>query len=139
MPNFLADFTKQAVSMFGHEAADELQRRLREDRVLCGTRCASCGSVAFPPRSFCPDCFHADVTWVPIGEGATLYAFTTQKRGLRFAAPAVIGVADVPGVGFVLGPMKGSLDDLDIGMRLSVEVIDIDGGLAFHRFVPGDA
>ena len=134
--NHLAVFTNEAVKLFGHGASEEFFRRLQEDRQFCATRCTTCGSVAFPPRHHCPDCQEAKVEWVEVGDGATLFAFTSQKRGLRFAAPEVIGVADLPGVGLVMGPIKGSLDELEIGMPLDVEIIDLDEGMSFHRFVP---
>jgi len=134
--NPLDTFTNQAVRVFGHGAAREYQRRLKEDRSLCGTHCKACGRNAFPPRDFCPDCFESDCNWVTIGDGATLYAFTTQHRGLRFTAPDVIGVVDVPDVGLVVTPLSGRLDELQIGQAMKPEVVDINEKLSTHRFIP---
>lgn len=134
--NLLNTFTKQAMREFGHEGSEEHYRRLREDRQLCGTRCSACGSTTFPGRSHCPDCFGADVDWVPIGETATLYAFTTQSRALRFTAPQVVGVVEIEGVGLVVSPIGGRYEDLSIGQALTLEVVDLEDGLVCHRFTP---
>ncbi|MDP6934231.1 MAG: zinc ribbon domain-containing protein, partial [Myxococcota bacterium] len=106
--NPLDDFTSQALGQFGTQATQEMYRRLREDRQLCATRCTACGAGAFPPREHCPDCFGAEVEWMPIEEG-TLYAFTTQARGVRFTAPEVVGVVEVEGVGLMFAPIAGTL------------------------------
>ena len=134
--NLLDSFTTQALKAFGHLGSTEHYRRLREARQLCATRCDDCGETAYPGRSFCPDCHSEQVAWVPIGEGATLYAFTTQTRALRFTAPAVIGVVDIPDVGLVVSPIAGAYDSLTLGMPLELEVVDMGNDLTIHRFTP---
>ena len=137
--NPLDNFTKQAVSVFGHEGSKGYYQRLTDDGRPAATRCTACSRVAFPPRVHCPDCFGDDVEWVPLPEEGSLYAFTTNKRGLRFAAPAVVGVVEMPGVGLILGPIAGALGELKIGQPVQVEVIEISEDLRFHRFVPKPA
>ena len=134
--NPLQDFTIQALESHGTRASKELQRRLAEDRTLCATHCEPCDETAFPPRDFCPTCFSPDVSWRPIGKGATLYAFTTQNRGLRFTHPDVIGVVEIPGVGLVMSPIAGTIDSLAIGDALKPEVLDVHEGLCAWRFRP---
>lgn len=134
--NPLQDFTLQAFEVFGTSASTEMQRRLAEDRALCGTHCSGCDETTFPPRDFCPTCFSEKIEWREIGAGATLFAFTSQSRGLRFTHPDVIGVVEIPGVGLVMSPIAGSLDTLEIGQPLSCEVIDIHDGLSAWRFCP---
>ena len=73
---------------------------------------------------------------VTIGDGATLYAFTTQHRGLRFTAPDVIGVVNVPDVGLIVTPLSGRLDEREIGQAMKPEVVDINEKLSTHRFIP---
>ena len=134
--NFLDVFTQQAITCFGHEGSSEHYKRLKETGALHGTQCGGCESITFPPRSFCPECRSDDVTWVPIGEGATLYAFTTQQRALRFTAPAVIGIVEVPNVGLMMAPIKGRLEDLTLGQPLTMEVVNLSEDLCVHQFVP---
>jgi uncharacterized OB-fold protein len=134
--NPLQDFTLQAFEFFGTSASAEMQRRLADDRTLCGTHCSDCNETAFPPRDFCSTCFSEQISWREIGQGATLYAFTSQSRGLRFTHPDVIGVVDIPDVGLVMSPIAGTLDTLEIGQPLFCEVIDIHEGLCAWRFRP---
>ncbi len=137
MSNPMEVFTGQALEQFGSVASAEFHRRLREDRKLCATRCSDCGEAAFPPRMHCPQCMSDQIEWFDItaDSGATLYAFTTQSRGLRFTAPEVIGVVDVPQVGMFVSPIAGTMHDLKIGQSLVPEILDIDEGLSFYRFV----
>jgi uncharacterized OB-fold protein len=138
MSNPMEVFTGQALKQFGSVASQEFHRRLLEDRQLCATRCKDCGEAAFPPRMHCPSCLGDAIDWVEItaDAGATLYAFTTQSRGLRFTAPEVIGVVDVPNVGMFISPIAGTMHDLEIGQALAPEIVDIHEGLSFYRFVP---
>ena len=129
-------FTEQAMERFGHRGSQAYYQRLREDRKICTTQCKACGHIAFPAREFCSACFHDEVDWIEIGEGARLYAFTTQSRALRFTAPDVIGIVEIPRVGLMLAPIGGSKETLEIGQALRPEVIELDGGLVVPRFVP---
>jgi uncharacterized OB-fold protein len=133
--NHLDIFSEQALEFFGHEGSREHYQRLKDERKLYATQCDSCGHKSYPSRSFCPECFEQSVTWVEIGEGATLYAFTTQSRALRFMAPAVIGVVEIPDVGLIMAPIGGALEDLQIGQALKLEVIDLSDDLTMHQFV----
>ena len=130
-------FTGHALEQFGSLASAEFHRRLHEDRELCTTRCSDCGETVFPPRLHCPACMSSAVEWVELTASgrATLYAFTTQARGLRFTHPEVIGVVEVEGVGLIISPIGGTLAELEIGQALRAEVIDIHDGLSFYHFV----
>lgn len=133
--NPLDTFTDQAQILMGDLASAEHYRRLALGE-FCGTKCAACDAVTFPPRMHCPDCFAADVTWVQIGAGATLYGFTTQTRALRFRAPEVIGIVHIPDVGLVVSPIGGRFEDLRIGQAMTLEIIAIDDGKRLvHSFV----
>ena len=131
-------FTAQALEQFGSLASKEFHRLLHDERKLCATQCGECQHKAFPPRLHCPECMSDAISWVEItaASKATLYAFTTQSRGLRFTAPEVIGVVEVPDVGLIISPVAGTMSDLEIGQALSPEVIDIHDGLSFYRFAP---
>ena len=129
-------FTEQGLKLFGHRGSQGYYQRLREERKLCTTQCKECKHIAFPAREFCPSCFHDEVDWITIGDGAKLHAFTTQSRALRFTAPDVIGVVEIPEVGFMLAPIGGRYDTLEIGQPLELEVIELDGGLVVPRFNP---
>jgi uncharacterized OB-fold protein len=131
-------FTWLAIEHHDDGAVREFYRRLREDRQLCTTRCTACARFAYPPRPFCPHCLCEKVEWVPIGEGATLYAFTTQQRALRFKAPDVVGIVEVPGVGRIASKINAPYDALRIGQRLRFEPLDLGDELTVASFSPAD-
>lgn len=136
MDNLFDVFSLEAMDYFGTGATREHYRRLREDRQLATTECTACGERAWPPRDFCPHCQGGEVRWVEIGPGATLYAFTTQQRSLRFAKPDVVGLVDLPGVGRILTRIGAPFEALRIGMAMRFEPLDVNERLVLHQFVP---
>lgn len=136
MNDAIDSFTWQAIEHHDDGAVREFYRRLREDRQLCTTRCTDCGRFAYPPRPFCPHCFGEKIEWAPIGEGATLYAFTTQKRALRFTEPEVVGVVEIPGVGRITSRIDAPFESLRIGQKLAFEPLELGAGLVVHAFTP---
>jgi len=138
MKELIDEFTWKAIKHHADGATEEYYRRLREDKTFQTTRCTSCDVTSYPPRPFCPKCFGEAIEWVDIGatEGITLYAFTTQKTSLRFMAPDVIGVVDIPGVGRVVSKINGKLSDLQIGQKLRFEPFEISEDLTVHSFTP---
>ena len=138
MKDLVDEFTWKAIKHNADGATLEYYRRLREDKKFYTTHCSSCGTTSYPPRPFCPACFSETIEWVDVGAtvGVTLYAFTTQKTSLRFMAPDVIGVVDIPGVGRVLSKINGKLKDLQIGQKLQFEPFEISGDMTVHSFTP---
>jgi uncharacterized protein len=114
----------------------EFYRRLREERRLCSTHCTRCSKTSYPPRAFCPHCFGESLDWVEIGAGATLYAFTTQTRALRFTAPDVIGVVDLPGIGRILTRIDAPFESLRIGQAMRFAPLELSEKLVVHSFAP---
>lgn len=134
--NPLDTFTKAADEAMHTLGSIEHYRRLQAEGTLHATRCDACGHAAFPPRVHCPACFGDDVTWEPVGPG-TLYAFSTQKRALRFTHPRVVGIVEVPEVGLIVTPIGAELDALEIGMPMRPATLQIDDGKrTVHQFVP---
>ena len=66
----------------------------------------------------------------------TLYAFTTQKMSLRFMAPDVIGVVDIPGLGRIVSKINSKFENLAIGQKLRFEPFEISEDLTVHSFTP---
>ena len=127
--------TVEAIAHYGDEAAQEFHRRLRARR-LCSTRCLRCERISFPPRSFCPSCLAREVEWVDLPARGTLYAFTTQERSVRFAAPDVIGLVDLPGVGRVLTRIDAPYPTLSIGQPVVLDFLEVSPEIVLHQFRP---
>jgi hypothetical protein len=81
-----------------HTKLHEFYRHLAAGR-LATTRCAGCGTTAWPPRGFCGECAGDAFTWVDLPGEGTIHAFTAQETGLPagFAGPRVFAVVKVEG------------------------------------------
>lgn len=57
-------------------------------------RCAGCGKAVFYPRTVCPHCFGADLTWFTASGTGTIYSYTVAHRAFgEFAEQAPFTVA----------------------------------------------
>ncbi len=117
-------------------ATKEYYLRLRERRRFFTTQCTTCAKVAYPPRPHCPGCFSGAVEWIDVGDDAVLHAFTTQQRGLRFVAPDVVGVVEIPGVGRVVTRIDAPFEALSIGMAMRFRALEVAPDLVVHSYVP---
>jgi len=91
----------RAVDPFPLESAadtklHEFYARLAAGR-LSTTRCTTCGTTAWPPRGFCPDCAGDRFEWADLPTEGTVHAFTTQDTGLPagFSGPRVFAIVKV--------------------------------------------
>jgi uncharacterized OB-fold protein len=107
-------------------AAREFYRRLDAGQAAT-TRCPACDQLRFPPRERCPACGTA-TTWTELSGRGTVYAFTQQERGLRFMAPAVLGVVELEEGVRVFGLLDAPFEALAIGQPVELHL---------HREVPG--
>lgn len=127
--------TQKAFALYGDRATGEFYRRLKEHR-LSTTRCSRCRHLQFPPRPFCETCFSEEVQWEDLPRRGTLYAFTTQHRALRFAAPDVLGLVDLGEVGRILTRIDAPWENLKIAMPVGLDFVEISGGWVLHQFKP---
>jgi uncharacterized OB-fold protein len=101
--------------------------------ILSTTWCEGCGRPHFPPRERCAACGGA-VEWRELSGRGTVYAFTQQERGLRFMAPAVIGIAELEEGVRVFGLFEERFEELAIGAPVDVELRPDDAGLTLLVF-----
>ncbi len=113
-------------------AAREFYGRLG-DGALETTRCERCGELRFPPRERCPSC-GGPASWTPLEPWGRVYAFTWQECGLRFVAPAVIGVVELEQGVRVFGVFEAAHDELAIGMPVDVALRPDPSGLTLLAF-----
>ena len=137
MKDLIDKYSWEAIKHDNDGATLEYYRSLGEDGVFRTTACGDCGKVSYPPRPFCPGCFSEKIAWADIGaRGASLYSFTTQSRSLRFGAPAVIGIVEIPGVGRILSKINAKLDELTIGQKLKFEPFKVSEKITVHTYTP---
>jgi uncharacterized protein len=114
--------------------AREFYDRL-ERGELATTRCAACGRTDFPPRERCARC-GGSTEWVDLPRHGTVESFTSQERGLRFTAPAVLGLVRLGDV-VLPGIVEAPLEDVSVGQAVTVELRREDElGLTLLHFQP---
>ena len=94
----------RAIDPFPLESADhtklhEFYARLGKGE-LTTTRCAGCGTRAWPPRGFCAECASDRLEWVKLPAEGVVHAFTVQETGLPsgFDGPRVFAIVKVDGL-----------------------------------------
>ncbi|WP_247004157.1 Zn-ribbon domain-containing OB-fold protein [Halosolutus gelatinilyticus] len=119
--------------------------RLREG-VLSTTRCENCDAIHFPPRVVCPKCMSDDLSYTALPHDGTLFAFSVVRGsapiGMAEDVPFVIGIVDLEGIDVRLSARidGAAYEDLSIGDRVTLKIVDIDGprdeDRVFYRFEP---
>jgi uncharacterized OB-fold protein len=103
-------------------------------------RCLSCGTVGWPPRTFCAACSAPDPEWFAAAGTGEVYSFTVVRRAQgvwRDAVPYVIAY-----VRLTEGPtVMTNIVDCDpaavhIGLPVRVVFAPSAYGYALYRFLP---
>ena len=112
----------------------------REERLVL-PRCVDCGRHHFYPRSLCPHCGSAKITWVPASGHGEIYSFTIIHR-----APSPAFAADIPYAVALVALEEGphlmtniidcAPDVLRIGMTVSVAFRQVDEAVTLPVFKP---
>jgi len=114
-------------------------KNLREGR-LTTTKCKRCEKLLWPPRIVCPICLSDELEWVDLGSEGELYAFTEMRLGapLGFVedVPFCIGIIKIRGLSISARIDDARYEDLKIGDRVQLKIVELDDGRVFYRFVP---
>jgi len=112
-------------------------KNLKEGR-LTTTKCRKCAKLLWPPRTLCPNCFSNEFEWVDLGAEGELYAFTEMKLGapLGFVedVPFCIGIVKVGELLISARIDNAKYDELRIGEKLQLKVVELADGRVFYRF-----
>jgi uncharacterized OB-fold protein len=112
----------------------------REHRLML-QKCSSCGSVMWPVKPRCTNCWSADITWVQVSGKGTLYSFTLMHQVFHpgFADEVPYNIAEVDlaeGVRIISNIVGCSNSELQIGMPLEVTFEDITDEVTLPKFKP---
>jgi uncharacterized OB-fold protein len=112
----------------------------REHRLML-QKCTSCGSVMWPVKPRCTNCWSADITWVPADGHGTLYSFTLMHQLFHpgFADEMPYNIAEVDlaeGVRIISNVVGCPNSELQIGMPLEVIFEDITDEISLPKFKP---
>ena len=87
------------------------------------TQCEACGKFSFPPKPFCPHCWHKQVRWAPLAGSGRLYAATTIHAAptiFRDDIPYSVGIVDLDEGLRLACRLQGAVPPLDSPVRLVV-------------------
>jgi len=106
---------------------------LKEHRIL-GCKCARCGQVSVPPKSFCEPCFVLVEDLVPVGSTGTIEAVTVVTAPFAGSPPVPYAVAYVRLDGatssianYVRGVDLSDLEQLPAQVRVGAPVAVVFG------------
>jgi len=109
-----------------------------KERRLTTTKCKRCAQLLWPPRIVCPNCFSDELEWVDLGTEGELYAFTEMRLGapLGFVedVPFCIGIVKIGGL-LISARIDGAkYEDLKMGDRVRLKIVELEDGRVFYRF-----
>ena len=96
----------------------------REGRLLI-KRCAACGRAHYYPRTFCPYCWSADVSWEEASGRGVLYTYSVVHQNdlppFNERIPYVAAIVDLEeGPRAMTNIVECDLDDVAVGMAVEV-------------------
>ena len=105
---------------------------------LTTTRCKRCAKLLWPPRIVCSNCLSDELEWVDLGTEGELHAFTEMRLGapLGFVqdVPFCIGIMKIGGLLISTRIDNAKYDELKIGDKLKLKIIELEDGRVFYRF-----
>ena len=109
--------------------------------VLLIQRCARCDHFRYPPSPICRSCLSPDHLWVEVSGKGTLFSFVVAHRALdpywKGELPYLVGVIELAEGPRMLSNLVGMrVDQVEIGMALSVVFESITEGIVVPRFKP---
>ncbi len=103
-------------------------------------RCNDCGTTIWYPKGFCSSCGSMSIEWIPASGRGTIYSFSITRKGQGVWAehnPYVAAYVELEEGPRVLTNIVGcSVDDVLIGMSVSVVFDPTEDGPAVFRFQP---
>lgn len=115
---------------------------LKEGR-LTTTKCKKCGKVLWPPRIVCSSCLSDEMEWIDLGTEGELYAFTEMRLGAPIGfvedLPFCIGIVKIGGLLISARIDNTKYEDLKIGQKVQLKVVELEDGRVFYRFEVGKA
>lgn len=114
-------------------------KNLKQGR-LTTTKCKECGKLLWPPRVICPECLSDKLGWINLGAEGELYSFTEVRLGAALGwvqdVPFCVGIVKIGGLLISTRIDDARYEDLKIGDRVQLKIVELDDGRVFYRFVP---
>jgi uncharacterized OB-fold protein len=106
---------------------------------LAGTRCKSCRTPYFPPRTDCSRCLSTDMEWSEITGKGRLISYSTliyAPTGFEADLPYTIALVEFENKIKVFGRLSKEIKEpeISIGMELRVEVVKLPNDRIIYEF-----
>ncbi len=105
---------------------------------LITTRCTACGTLSFPPRNLCRECWSRNLEWVPLAPHGRLYSFTrvhVVPGAFSADAPYAIGIVDLADGVRVMCRMMGEVSAAHLDGPAQMALLRYDDGPLFGATV----
>ena len=105
-----------------------------KNEQLTTAKCGGCGTFRMPPTPFCPECHSQEVSWPVLPGTGEVYSYTICRRSPypdipNFTyIPIIVGVDGAPGVRIISSAIGITPNDIEIGMKMTVDWHEINGG-----------
>ena len=105
---------------------------------LITTRCTACGTLSFPPRNLCRECWSRNLEWVPLAPHGRLYSFTrvhVVPGAFSADAPYAIGIVDLADGVRLMCRMMGEVSAAHLDGPAQMALLRYDDGPLFGATV----
>ena len=108
---------------------------------LCFLRCTSCRHYVHPPAPLCPDCLSRDLAPEAVSGRAVVHTYTINHQPWipGFEPPYVVAIVELeeqPGLRLTTNVVHCEVDDVEIGMPVTVVFEDLGDGIYLPLFEP---
>ena len=112
-----------------------------QQRKLLMPKCASCGTVTFPPTVACPQCSGNDFTWTEMSGRGSVYSFTVYHRlyhpAFKEKLPYVVAVIALDEGPRIISNVVGiPADEVRCELPVQVTYEEVRDGYLIPKFVP---
>ena len=106
-----------------HTSSVALYWRLQKQKyTLTGTRCSTCGSVYFPPKSFCPKCRRkGNIEEFKFSGKGKIVSYTIVRvppEGFEKYAPYAVAIIELDEGTRITGQIVDDINDVETGKRV---------------------
>lgn len=110
-----------------------------KEHKLTACQCAKCGHFRMPPSAYCPECSSNEVSWPTLAGTGTVFSFAVCNRNPATGepyiyVPVVVDIDGAPGCRLNGNVTGCDAEDVQIGMRVTVEWTDIQDGWVLPNF-----
>ncbi len=92
------------------------------------TKCEKCGSLHFPPRILCPQCFGTEISWVDLGKSGTIESFSfVEVPPEGFENPYFLVMVDMHDLGKPILARYIDENPPEIGSSVVMEFEEVNG------------